>query len=598
MCSERKRNVLTYYDCQIDLLAHAFKSLGFQDSPVAGILRVNTVEDRRESADYLVLLSSKGKFGPNRPERIGWASLEREVSRCLHSHTKCRVTERLPIPGLRVIDCKRRVVTLASENCAYLALSYVWGTRSGSEDDYVFPTLPKELDRTIEDAMTATIRLGYRYLWVDKYCIDQRDASAKHQQIRQMWGVYETAQVTLIAAAGDCSTYGLPGASLARTKRSWSVARGPVSLSSRYATEAIEVAESVWASRAWTFQENFISPRRLFFTESSAFFVCKHGLRTEDGAAGAGLSRMFSGIPTTLGSHEILALSLATTVTYEQPYKRRSGARRCIEAYCARNLSYETDALDAILGVLTHLAQDIWNPIYHIWGLPVAAIDPTGPFQRRFAGCHEVSLHWYHPEGCRRRTGFPSWSPISWEGPLNFTGDLNCMNTVPMVPSDYGVNVIGPNERHTLRQYIETGRILRDSAQHHAPRLLQLANVRTFLVAFEQEALTKRAVLRLTNHVDVVVPVFWDQEPLEVHTTILLGAVISTYQHGDVSILLLQRVQNIYRRVGMILWGYRTGTYTVHNLRSGERKIVRSARDRLVHPPQFAYEKRQDITIE
>ncbi|KAL1800053.1 hypothetical protein ACET3X_000395 [Alternaria dauci] len=66
--------------------------------------------------------------------------------------------------------------------------------------------LPIKLPATIEDSITATLRLGYRYLWVDKYCVHQQDSSDKHIQIQQMDIIYASAQTTLIAAVGeDCA---------------------------------------------------------------------------------------------------------------------------------------------------------------------------------------------------------------------------------------------------------------------------------------------------------------------------------------------------------------------------------------------------------
>jgi hypothetical protein len=42
-------------------------------------------------------------------------------------------------------------------------LSYVWGgTKSSGKDQDKFPA-------TICDAITVTVQLGYRYLWVDQY---------------------------------------------------------------------------------------------------------------------------------------------------------------------------------------------------------------------------------------------------------------------------------------------------------------------------------------------------------------------------------------------------------------------------------------------
>jgi hypothetical protein len=63
----------------------------------------------------------------------------------------------------------------------------------------------------ILDAIAVTKSLGFRYLWVDKFCIDQVNKNVKHQQITHMDAVYENAEITIIAAAGVDETCGLPG---------------------------------------------------------------------------------------------------------------------------------------------------------------------------------------------------------------------------------------------------------------------------------------------------------------------------------------------------------------------------------------------------
>jgi hypothetical protein len=79
----------------------------------------------------------------------------------------CKPTLTAFIQHLRVIDVVEGKVVLAPANCKFVALSYVWGSGSIAQDNGVesLHTVPK----TIEDAKNVTMRLGYRYLWVDRY---------------------------------------------------------------------------------------------------------------------------------------------------------------------------------------------------------------------------------------------------------------------------------------------------------------------------------------------------------------------------------------------------------------------------------------------
>jgi len=64
--------------------------------------------------------------------------------------------------GFRVINCSSRDITRwsAEEPAAFTALSYVWGDVE-NEPAFDGRTLPTQLPRTIEDAIEATLKLGY-----------------------------------------------------------------------------------------------------------------------------------------------------------------------------------------------------------------------------------------------------------------------------------------------------------------------------------------------------------------------------------------------------------------------------------------------------
>lgn len=112
-------------------------------------------------------------------------------------HHKKLCSRKYPRPkGLKLLDCSSLTVRHAADKDSYVALSYVWGN-SGIFDKLVVhansPHLPSVLPMVVSDAIEVTKALGFRYLWVDKYCIDQSDYEAKHEQIQQMDSVYENS---------------------------------------------------------------------------------------------------------------------------------------------------------------------------------------------------------------------------------------------------------------------------------------------------------------------------------------------------------------------------------------------------------------------
>ena len=113
------------------------------------------------------------------------------------------------ILGFKTIDCETRQVIKHTKRVEYVALSYVWGGGSHASTR----SLPNPAFRVIEDAITVTKELGFRYLWIDRYCISQIDASERRHQIARMDQIYADAVLTIVAAAGEGPDYGLPGVS-------------------------------------------------------------------------------------------------------------------------------------------------------------------------------------------------------------------------------------------------------------------------------------------------------------------------------------------------------------------------------------------------
>jgi len=62
------------------------------------------------------------------------------------------------LPGFRLIHCKSREITSPSQECRYVALSYVWGKPLPEESQsQCFP-------HTIEDAIRVCLKLGFEYI--------------------------------------------------------------------------------------------------------------------------------------------------------------------------------------------------------------------------------------------------------------------------------------------------------------------------------------------------------------------------------------------------------------------------------------------------
>lgn len=603
----RSSNQLTYHDAGIfTSLYTGYLTLGFADAETV-------------PSSLGVLDGNSPTLGPARKDFIDYEALEKGMFRCWKNwkedHAGCRPETTSDVHNLVVIDCETNNLIVAAPDCEYLALSYVWGTSSNTIEYMSLPQptkpvspatdspidcastatrrqMSEKVPRVVYDAVIVTKDLGFRYLWIDRYCIDQQDARIKHQQIQQMWGIYASACITLVAAAGDGPDHGLPGVSLPRCRDREQ--RGAVVLVRK--PTADEICTSPWARRAWTFQENFVSRRRIFFTDTCASYVCESDFWND-----------LCENPASI-NYTVLRTSLGADVSSLGGEMKITGALQCLEVYCARKLTYDSDSLNAILGILVHLSRSEVNPVDHIWGALLVDDGSSHP-------SYQLSLHWYHPFTCRRRNGFPTWSPLAWEGTLSHTVCSKNWSTMPVSygaswnATDHGtiLGVVGDiylvhedGEKH-LDEYGRERRDVRgciqvDKVGLQAPKLVKVKHARVLPVSLIGSRGNVRAILQLSGLNDVILPVYWDTEPQDDEIGIV-GVVVHAHRHGDMSIMLLTPVESHHERIGMVLWDHIDGTYVVQDRESGVQKLVRSPEHNSAYYPEFWKEDIRDITI-
>jgi hypothetical protein len=189
---------------------------------------------------------------------------------------------------IRLIDVKQMCLVESTEESNYLALSYVWGQTdtfrtlkqhvNGLEAPGGIKHIIDQLPQTIRDAITLTSTLNERYLWVDALCIIQDDEHDKGIQIPLMDLVYDQALATIVALSGTDASSGLPGVAtgvitnptLVKTVHRWNLTPLLPDLEAAY-------NPSKYATRGWTFQEEILSRRLMFFTEDEVYFQCRQG---------------------------------------------------------------------------------------------------------------------------------------------------------------------------------------------------------------------------------------------------------------------------------------------------------------------------------
>ncbi|GAB1312636.1 Heterokaryon incompatibility protein-domain-containing protein [Madurella fahalii] len=273
----------------------------------------------------------------------------------------------------------------------------------------------------------------------------------------------ENAIITIVAPTNSRPADGLPGVGKVPRSRAQVVKKVQViSLAAAFHDARLphgDIEDSMWNSRAWTFQERYLSQRSVYFTSSQMSFTCPHEVVFEDTVPG--LSADHRPTPLTdrsrfeaqlwalmdyichdptqalfpnktfqihgLGSQSVSMMRpdatdpapiyRATPVpTYanagtlriegETLWKAYSDA---VSMYTRRKMTWQTDALNAFKGVADLVAQGVNTAFWH--GLPEFAFDPA--------------LLWYPREPLTRRTdadACPSWSWAGWEGHVAYRG--------------------------------------------------------------------------------------------------------------------------------------------------------------------------------
>ncbi|OPB45444.1 hypothetical protein A0O28_0076540 [Trichoderma guizhouense] len=385
---------------------------------------------------------------------------------CKSNHMSLCLSPKSDLCDTRVIDCQEQsIIEHEPGMMPYVALSYVWGQPQEQREMGDGKQLPAELPLLIRDAMAVTRAMGFRYLWVDRYCIDQNNSTVEHGQIRQMDAIYSNAEVTIIAAAGQDENYGLSGVGRHRPATQM-VHIGDVAVVWTLKDPQAAIKSSKWSTRGWTFQEAILSRRRLVFTEQQVYFECNamnifesldiplDGLHIEDrskshqdlrcGIFGRNRQDEFGGsILEEKGPNKVFGRYLSN-----------------VEEYSARKLTYAEDSLNAFRGI----AQQFWyrkHAVYNIWGMAyrMAPEKRTSSFVQ--------SLTWRHAKNCwdllqspQRRPQFPSWSWAGWEGEVRYefvfskhtSWFVNLMSAVSFenqINSPIALEMIEPNPDET-----------------------------------------------------------------------------------------------------------------------------------------------------
>ncbi|CAH0043661.1 unnamed protein product [Clonostachys solani] len=219
-----------------------------------------------------------------------------------------------------------RLVSTSKETgpVSYCALSYCWGelnealpqltTKKSTFQQYSLQGIPsQQLTKVFKDAIDVCHSFGIRYLWIDALCITQDDPSDWERETTMMHQVYRNSYFTICALSSN-STHSsflernqhmldmnflssldseISGKLTLDFQR---INTGGEVMPSHYRSDIFTDAE--WSSRGWTFQEDQMSQRALYFTNSQLVFRARDQYFAEDGWSFPGFRFNLRTVPT------------------------------------------------------------------------------------------------------------------------------------------------------------------------------------------------------------------------------------------------------------------------------------------------------------
>ncbi|KAJ3519250.1 hypothetical protein NM208_g14198 [Fusarium decemcellulare] len=340
-----------------------------------------------------------------------------------HDHPRPDFSGKMTI---RLIDVRQKCLVQWQgptwEAPRFVALSYMWGKDkqavmltkdrlSGFEKPGF---LDQKLDRTIQDAI-------------------EDSPEDKRVQIPQMHHIYGMAVLVIIAAHGDSADAGLPGVAPKSRKVPRVlldlpgirlIRRSPVRIHTAQDDLDICFTEnyllaSTYTTRAWTFQEGLLAARVLIFTAHQVYFECPRCTWCEethwesDTMDFTGWRGILDPTPIDVWIDRLDRRAYDDISGDEiRPEPPRNSYATLIKNYLERNLTHDTDILDACTGVLSTIRETEQTDFF--FGLRTRHFGNDLLFNyndhaaRRFPDQDKLEA------GARAK--FPTWSWTAWKG--------------------------------------------------------------------------------------------------------------------------------------------------------------------------------------
>ena len=313
--------------------------------------------------------------------------IQKWLDTCTSKHVECNDwCSRLETKGLRptrVLELNDTGIRLRCNpndiyNFKYLALSHMWGKDPAKQLRLVSSTLQDfqmgipldTLPHIFTEAIRITRYLGFKYLWIDSLCIIQDSKSDWTAEANMMSAVYNNAICTIAFVLPPDVSYtsaqcrGDPRASTPCIIREPTRAGRGIVVRPWFYKRIAEEVHRGWplSSRAWTLQEQVLSPRTVFWGDRTIKWECVETFCDELTGELAVQSR---GHSDSLSNKVLLSKeriwepneTSSTDSTLSQiendgiPYETLSNWAALVNRYRRRDLTQASDRIMAFAGI-------------------------------------------------------------------------------------------------------------------------------------------------------------------------------------------------------------------------------------------------------
>jgi hypothetical protein len=290
----------------------------------------------------------------------------------------------------------------------WVTLSHCWGSTQPLRT--TLKSLPshrqslpvEKLPKLFQDAILITRRLEYRYLWIDSLCIIQDSREDWERESSQMGSIYKHCvfmiSADLCRASGESIfaesvdlKYIQQGCYSSKTGLRGTIATYPLEVRYKFADQSTLPLRA----RAWTLQEDILSPRTLKWTREQLLWDCRSTERSEEAPLEArpdySSLRAKPRFKILCFSEEALRTAqedkanLPFRFTFSEPLTLWY---RIVQEFCHRQITFKTDTFPAISGIAKEVQRHtgmeykagIWMQDFHnglLWSTYGLGLNPS-----------------------------------------------------------------------------------------------------------------------------------------------------------------------------------------------------------------------------